>query len=67
MPYPVHIQWTNSPLVIELLKDQEKNGLDLLGVPGKGWAVWQGVGVATKSSEVVALFDADIRLSLIHI
>ena len=61
MPFPVHVQWTNSPLVIELLKDQEKNGLDLLGVPGKGWAVWQGVGVATKSSEVVALFDADIR------
>ena len=61
MPYPVHVQWTNSPTVIELLKDQEKNGLDLLGVPGKGWAVWQGVGVATKSSEVVALFDADIR------
>ena len=61
MPFPVHVQWTNSPSVIELLKDQEKNGLDLLGVPGKGWAVWQGVGVATKNSEVVALFDADIR------
>ncbi len=61
MPFPVHVQWTNSPSVIELLKDQEKNGLDLLGVPGKGWAVWQGVGVSTKSSEVVALFDADIR------
>ena len=61
MPFPVHVQWTNSPLVIELLKNQEKNGLDLLGVPGKGWAVWQGVGVATRKSEVVALFDADIR------
>ena len=61
MPFPVHVQWTNSPKVIELVKDQEKNGLDLLGIPGKGWAVWQGVGVATKSSEVVALFDADIR------
>ncbi len=61
MPFPVHVQWTNSPLVIQLLKSQEKNGLDLLGTPGKGWAVWQGVGVATKSSEVVALFDADIR------
>ncbi len=61
MPFPVHVQWTNSPLVIELLKNQEKNGLDLLGTPGKGWAVWQGVGVATKRSEVVALFDADIR------
>ena len=35
MPYPVHVQWTNSPAVIELLKDQEKNGIDLLGVPGK--------------------------------
>ncbi len=61
MPFPVHVQWTNSPLVIEVLKKQEKNGLDLLVTPGKGWAVWQGIGVATKRSEVVALFDADIR------
>tara|TARA_Y100001968_G_scaffold324496_1_gene363987 strand:- start:44961 stop:46145 length:1185 start_codon:yes stop_codon:yes gene_type:complete len=61
MPFPVHVQWTNSPSVIELLKDQEKNGLDLIGNPGKGWAVWQGIGIATKSSEVIALFDADIR------
>ena len=61
MPFPVHIQWTNSPSVIELLKDQEKNGLELLGTPGKGWAVWQGIGVATRKSDVVALFDADIR------
>jgi len=61
MPFPVHVQWTNSPLVIELLKDQEKNGLDLIGIPGKGWAVWQGIGIATKNSEVVSLFDADIR------
>tara|TARA_B100000073_G_scaffold291989_1_gene255134 strand:+ start:1 stop:1233 length:1233 start_codon:yes stop_codon:yes gene_type:complete len=61
MPFPVHLQWTNSPLVIELLKSQEKNGLELLGTPGKGWAVWQGIGVATRKSEVVALFDADIR------
>jgi len=61
MPFPVHVQWTNSPFVIELLKEQEKNGLDLIGIPGKGWAVWQGVGIATKTSEVVALFDADIR------
>ena len=61
MPFPVHIQWTNSPSVIELLKSQEKNGLELLGTPGKGWAVWQGIGVATRRSEVVALFDADIR------
>ncbi len=61
MPFSVHVQWTNSPLVIELLKEQETNGLDLLGIPGKGWAVWQGVGIATKRSEVVALFDADIR------
>tara|TARA_Y100001968_G_scaffold333846_1_gene400106 strand:+ start:2942 stop:4177 length:1236 start_codon:yes stop_codon:yes gene_type:complete len=61
MPFPVHIQWTNSPSVKDLLKDQEKNGLELLGSPGKGWAVWQGIGVATRKSEVVALFDADIR------
>jgi len=61
MPFPVHLQWTNSPSVIELLKSQEKNGLELLGTPGKGWAVWQGIGVATRKSEVVALFDADIR------
>ena len=61
MPFPVHIQWTNSPSVIELLKDQEKNGLDLIGTPGKGWAVWQGIGIATISSEIIALFDADIR------
>tara|TARA_Y100001978_G_C23689603_1_gene433935 strand:- start:1402 stop:2598 length:1197 start_codon:yes stop_codon:yes gene_type:complete len=61
MPFPVHLQWTNSPSVIELLKSQEKNGLELLGTPGKGWAVWQGIGVSTRRSEVVALFDADIR------
>ena len=61
MPFPVHVQWTNSPLVIELLKEQERNGLDLLGTPGKGWAVWQGIGIATRDSEVVALFDADIK------
>ncbi len=61
MPFPVHVQWTNSPSVIELLKSQEKNGLHLVGTPGKGWAVWQGIGVAMRSAEVVALFDADIR------
>ncbi len=61
MPFPVHLQWTNSPAVIELLESQEKNGLELLGTPGKGWAVWQGIGVATRKSEVVALFDADIK------
>ncbi len=61
MPFPVHVQWTNGPSVIEVLKSQQKNGLDLIGTPGKGWAVWQGIGVATRSSEVVALFDADIR------
>ena len=61
MPFSVHIQWTNGPAVKELLKSQEKNGLDLLVPPGKGWAVWQGLGVATKSSEVIGLFDADIK------
>ncbi len=61
MPFPVHIQWTNSPAVIELLQNQEKNGLNLIGTPGKGWAVWQGIGLSTRNSEVVSLFDADIK------
>ena len=61
MPFPVHVQWTNAPAVIELLKGQEKNGLNLLGTPGKGWAVWQGIGISTRNAEVVALFDADIK------
>ena len=61
MPFKVIVHWTNSPAVIELLKNQEKNGLDLIGTPGKGWAVWQGIGISTISSEVIALFDADIR------
>ena len=62
MPFPVHVQWTNGPAVIELLTEQEeKNGLNLLVPPGKGWAVWQGLGVATKSAEIVGLFDADIK------
>ena len=61
MPFPVHVQWTNSPAVLELLKAKEKNGLLVYANPGKGWAVWQGIGIATMSSEVIALFDADIR------
>ncbi len=61
MPFPVHVQWTNGPTVIELLKTQAENGLELVGTPGKGWAVWQGIGIATKTSEVIALFDADIK------
>ena len=61
MPFPVHVHWTNAPAVMELLQGFTNQGLDLLGTPGKGWAVWQGLGVATRSAEVVALFDADIR------
>ncbi|WP_320674783.1 glycosyl transferase [Prochlorococcus sp. MIT 1341] len=61
LPYPVHIQWTDSPAVIELLKAHEKNGLSVYGKPGKGWAVWQGIGIASVTSDVIALFDADIR------
>ena len=62
MPFPVHVQWTNGPAVIELLTtQQEHNGLELLVPAGKGWAVWQGLGVATRSAEVVGLFDADIK------
>ena len=61
MPFPVHVQWTNAPQVFELLKSQENKGIDLLGTPGKGWAVWQGIGIATNNSEIVSLFDADIK------
>lgn len=61
MPFPVHVQWTNAPAVKELLHSFSEQGLDLMGPAGKGWAVWQGLGVATRSAEVVALFDADIR------
>ena len=61
MPFPVHVQWTNAPAVKELLSGFSEQGLDLMGPPGKGWAVWQGLGVATRDAEVVALFDADIR------
>lgn len=61
MPFPVHVQWTNAPAVKELLSGFSDQGLDLMGPPGKGWAVWQGLGVAIRDAEVVALFDADIR------
>ena len=61
MPFPVHVQWTNAPAVKELLQGFGSQGLDLMGPPGKGWAVWQGLGVATRTAEVVGLFDADIR------
>ena len=61
MPFPVHVHWTNGPAVIELLQSVKSLGLDVLGPPGKGWAVWQGLGVACRDAEVVGLFDADIR------
>ena len=61
MPFPVHVHWTNGPAVIELLQSVKSLGLDVLGPPGKGWAVWQGLGVACREAEVVGLFDADIR------
>jgi glucosyl-3-phosphoglycerate synthase len=61
MPFPVRILWTNGPPVRELLADVHQRGLDVLGPPGKGWAVWQGLGVATLEAELIALFDADIR------
>ncbi len=61
MPFEVHIQWTNSPSVLELLKGKDNSSFNLSGKPGKGWAVWQGIGLATSKAEVVALFDADIR------
>ncbi|MEB3176840.1 MAG: glycosyl transferase [Synechococcus sp.] len=61
MPFPVRIHWTNGPAVKELLQGLAKHNLQVCGPPGKGWAVWQGLGVATRTAEVVGLFDADIR------
>ena len=61
MPFPVQVHWTNGPVVLELLESVKSLGLDVMGPPGKGWAVWQGLGVACRQAEVVGLFDADIR------
>ena len=61
MPFPVQVHWTNGPAVHELLSSMGDLGLDVTGPPGKGWAVWQGLGVACQDAEVVGLFDADIR------
>ncbi|WP_191964818.1 glycosyl transferase [Synechococcus sp. RSCCF101] len=61
VPFPVRVLWTNGPAVRELLADVHQRGLDVLGPPGKGWAVWQGLGVASLDAELIALFDADIR------
>ena len=61
MPFPVQVHWTNSPAVKELLESMGALGLEVTGPPGKGWAVWQGLGVACQDAEVVGLFDADIR------
>ena len=61
MPFPVRVHWTNGPAVRELLESVGELGLDVTGPPGKGWAVWQGLGVACQNAEVVGLFDADIR------
>jgi glucosyl-3-phosphoglycerate synthase len=61
MPFPVEVHWTNAPAVRELLQSMQSHGLDLLGPPGKGWAVWQGLGLACRRADVVGLFDSDIR------
>jgi glucosyl-3-phosphoglycerate synthase len=61
MPFPVQVHWTNGPGVHEVLSSMGNLGLDLTGPPGKGWAVWQGLGVACQQAEVIGLFDADIR------
>ena len=61
MPFPVQVHWTNGPAVCEVLSSMKSLGLDLTGPPGKGWAVWQGLGVACQQGEVIGLFDADIR------
>ncbi|QNG28046.1 glycosyl transferase [Synechococcus sp. HK01-R] len=61
MPFPVRVHWTNGPAVRELLESMRELGLDVTGPAGKGWAVWQGLGVACRQAEVIGLFDADIR------
>lgn len=61
MPFPVRVHWTNGPAVAELLQSLQTLGLNVTGPPGKGWAVWQGLGVACRNAEIVGLFDADIR------
>jgi glucosyl-3-phosphoglycerate synthase len=61
MPFSVQVHWTNGPVVLELLESVKSLGLDVMGPPGKGWAVWQGLGVACRQAEVLGLFDADIR------
>jgi glucosyl-3-phosphoglycerate synthase len=61
MPFPVRVHWTNGPAVRELLESMRGLGLDVTGPPGKGWAVWQGIGVASREADVIGLFDADIR------
>ena len=57
----MQVHWTNGPAVDEVLSSMGSLGLDLTGPPGKGWAVWQGLGVACQQAEVIGLFDADIR------
>ncbi|MEB3321781.1 MAG: glycosyl transferase [Synechococcaceae cyanobacterium] len=61
LPFPVQVLWTNGPAVRDLLEGVQAAGLDVIGPPGKGWAVWQGLGVASLEAEVIGLFDADIR------
>lgn len=61
MPFPVRIHWTNGPAVKEVLQSLGRHNLQVSGPPGKGWAVWQGLGVASRGAEVIGLFDADIR------
>ena len=61
MPFPVRVHWTNGPAVAESLQSLQSLGLNVTGPPGKGWAVWQGLGVACRNAEIVGLFDADIR------
>ena len=61
MPFPVRVHWTNGPAVAESLQSLQTLGLNVTGPPGKGWAVWQALGVACRNAEIVGLFDADIR------
>ncbi|MBT9317245.1 glycosyltransferase family protein [Leptothoe spongobia] len=60
LPQKTHIIWENGPRVIALLKELQKQGMDILAHRGKGRAVWLGLGLATLYAGAIALHDADI-------
>lgn len=60
LPQNTYVIWENGPRVIDLLKELQVQGLDILVHRGKGRAVWLGLGLATLHAGAIALHDADI-------